>query len=90
MSGDRGTLPPFASLKSRVRGDPTMDWTALGDETVDLLRRYLMIDTTNPPGYEIAGAKFLAEILGRSFSRRQFPRTTSMRKIASEVTPRQE
>lgn len=42
-----------------------MDWTALGDETVDLLRRYLMIDTTNPPGNEIAGAKFLAEILER-------------------------
>ena len=32
-----------------------IDWAALGDETVDLLRRYLMIDTTNPPGNEIAG-----------------------------------
>ncbi len=42
-----------------------MDWTALGEETVDILRRYLMIDTTNPPGNEIAGAKFLAEILER-------------------------
>lgn len=42
-----------------------MDWTRLGDETVDLLRRYLMIDTTNPPGNEIAGARFLAEILDR-------------------------
>jgi acetylornithine deacetylase/succinyl-diaminopimelate desuccinylase-like protein len=42
-----------------------MDWAALGDETVDLLRRYLMIDTTNPPGNEIAGTRFLAEILER-------------------------
>jgi acetylornithine deacetylase/succinyl-diaminopimelate desuccinylase-like protein len=42
-----------------------MDWAALGDETVDLLRRYLMIDTTNPPGNEIAGARFLADVLAR-------------------------
>jgi len=42
-----------------------MDWAALGDETIDLLRRYLMIDTTNPPGNEIAGTRFLAEVLQR-------------------------
>ncbi len=42
-----------------------IDWTALGDETVDLLRRYLMIDTTNPPGNETAGVRFLAEVLAR-------------------------
>src|SRR6058998_1821295 len=42
-----------------------IDWAALGDETVDLLRRYLMIDTTNPPGNEIAGVRFLAEVLSR-------------------------
>jgi acetylornithine deacetylase/succinyl-diaminopimelate desuccinylase-like protein len=42
-----------------------IDWVALGDETVDLLRRYLMIDTTNPPGNEIAGVRFLADVLAR-------------------------
>src|SRR5437667_3902017 len=42
-----------------------IDWTALGEEAVDLLRRYLMIDTTNPPGNEIEGAKFLAAVLER-------------------------
>ena len=42
-----------------------MDWSGLGDETVDLLRHYLTIDTTNPPGNETAGARFLAEALGR-------------------------
>jgi acetylornithine deacetylase/succinyl-diaminopimelate desuccinylase-like protein len=41
----------------------SIDWNALGDETVELLRRYLMIDTTNPPGNETAGARFLAEVL---------------------------
>jgi acetylornithine deacetylase/succinyl-diaminopimelate desuccinylase-like protein len=41
-----------------------MDWKALGEETVDVLRRYLMVDTTNPPGNEIEGARFLARLLG--------------------------
>ena len=42
-----------------------IDWSALGDETVELMRRYLMIDTTNPPGNEAAGAAFLADVLKR-------------------------
>src|ERR1700675_951450 len=42
-----------------------MDWQALGRETVDLLRRYLMLDTTNPPGNETVGARFLEEVLAR-------------------------
>src|SRR4029450_13448568 len=46
-------------------GEPMTDWAALGDETVHLLRRYLQIDTTNPPGNEVAGARFLAEVLTR-------------------------
>ncbi len=41
------------------------NWAALGEEAVDLLRRYLMIDTTNPPGNEIAGARFLEDVLAR-------------------------
>jgi acetylornithine deacetylase/succinyl-diaminopimelate desuccinylase-like protein len=40
-----------------------IDWVALGDETVEVLRRYLMVDTTNPPGNEVRGTQFLAEIL---------------------------
>jgi acetylornithine deacetylase/succinyl-diaminopimelate desuccinylase-like protein len=40
-----------------------IDWRALGEETVELLRRYLAIDTTNPPGNEADGARFLAEML---------------------------
>jgi acetylornithine deacetylase/succinyl-diaminopimelate desuccinylase-like protein len=42
-----------------------IDWASLGDETIDLLRRYLAIDTTNPPGNEIAGTRFLADVLAR-------------------------
>jgi acetylornithine deacetylase/succinyl-diaminopimelate desuccinylase-like protein len=42
-----------------------IDWPRLGDETVDLLRRYLMLDTTNPPGNETVGARFLEHVLRR-------------------------
>jgi acetylornithine deacetylase/succinyl-diaminopimelate desuccinylase-like protein len=42
-----------------------MDWAALGAEAVELLRAYLRIDTTNPPGAEAAGARFLADVLAR-------------------------
>ena len=39
------------------------DWVALGEEAIELLRRYLTIDTTNPPGNESAGVEFLAAFL---------------------------
>src|ERR671922_173248 len=42
-----------------------IDWHTLGDEAVDLLCAYLRIDTTNPPGNEIAGVRFLADVLAR-------------------------
>ena len=42
-----------------------IDWTALGREAVDLLRAYLRIDTTNPPGNEIGGTRFLEDVLRR-------------------------
>jgi acetylornithine deacetylase/succinyl-diaminopimelate desuccinylase-like protein len=40
-----------------------MDWGKIGDETVELLRGYLRVNTTNPPGNETAGARFLAQVL---------------------------
>jgi len=39
------------------------DWKALGDEATALLSQYLRINTTNPPGNEIAAARWLAEVL---------------------------
>jgi acetylornithine deacetylase/succinyl-diaminopimelate desuccinylase-like protein len=42
-----------------------MNWEVLGEETIDLLRRYLMLDTTNPPGNESVGARFLEDVLRR-------------------------
>jgi acetylornithine deacetylase/succinyl-diaminopimelate desuccinylase-like protein len=42
-----------------------IDWTAIRDEAVRLLRELLRIDTTNPPGNEHAAAEFLAALLVR-------------------------
>ena len=41
------------------------DWKALGDEATALLSQYLRINTTNPPGNEIAAARWLADVLRR-------------------------
>src|SRR5438477_9518547 len=32
---------------------------------IALLQRYVRIDTSNPPGRELAGARFLADLLGK-------------------------
>jgi hypothetical protein len=42
-----------------------VDWQTLTDESVRVLGHYLKINTTNPPGNELAGARFLKEILER-------------------------
>ena len=38
------------------------DIVALGDEAVEWLQDYIRVNTVNPPGNEIAGAEFLAQI----------------------------
>jgi acetylornithine deacetylase/succinyl-diaminopimelate desuccinylase-like protein len=40
-----------------------IDWQAAGEEATQLLRRYVQIDTTNPPGNERPAAEFLATAL---------------------------
>lgn len=40
-----------------------LDWPALDAEALDLFRRYLRINTTNPPGNELEAARFLAAFL---------------------------
>ena len=40
-----------------------VDWDAVAREAVDLLRRYIRIDTTNPPGNEHLAADFLQAVL---------------------------
>ena len=42
---------------------PTIDWDAYTDEAVDLLCRFIRVDTSNPPGRERAACTFLGAIL---------------------------
>lgn len=44
---------------------PRLDLAALAEEATEWLAGLIRIDTTNPPGNELAAAKFLAEILER-------------------------
>ncbi len=40
-----------------------MDWPKIGEESVELMQGYLRVNTTNPPGRETAGTRFLAGVL---------------------------
>ncbi|HWO73606.1 MAG TPA: M20/M25/M40 family metallo-hydrolase [Dehalococcoidia bacterium] len=42
---------------------PEVDWDAIAAEAVDLLSRYVRVDTRNPPGNEALACEFLAQIL---------------------------
>lgn len=46
-------------------GEPALDWRALESESIQLLSRYIQIDTTNPPGNETKAAQFFKEIFDR-------------------------
>jgi acetylornithine deacetylase/succinyl-diaminopimelate desuccinylase-like protein len=52
-------------MPGRVMAQQPIDWQALTDESVRILADYLKINTTNPPGNELAGALFLKEVLER-------------------------
>ena len=42
-----------------------VDWNALRDETARVLAEYTRINTTNPPGNELAAARWLQQLLAR-------------------------
>jgi acetylornithine deacetylase/succinyl-diaminopimelate desuccinylase-like protein len=45
----------------RAQALKPIDWDALTAEASDMLSKYVQIDTTNPPGNELAAARFLRE-----------------------------
>jgi acetylornithine deacetylase/succinyl-diaminopimelate desuccinylase-like protein len=59
VSSMAGAAPATAG-PAQAAAEPSDPW---GDLAVGLLRRYLRVDTTNPPGNEIESARFLASIL---------------------------
>lgn len=54
----------LAASKLPAQAKP-VDWTALARESETILSDYLRVNTTNPPGNEILGARFLKAILDR-------------------------
>src|SRR6267378_1616893 len=50
---------------SALKAQKPVDWNAVRDEAVRTLSDYLKVNTTNPPGNELAAAKFLKTILDR-------------------------
>jgi hypothetical protein len=46
-----------------------IDWAAIDREAVTLLRDYLRVNSTNPPGNEYAAAQFLRDFWRRRGSR---------------------
>jgi acetylornithine deacetylase/succinyl-diaminopimelate desuccinylase-like protein len=55
-------LVAAAPLQPQTR---TVDWDAVSREATSILSDYVRINTTNPPGNELAGARFLKAILDR-------------------------
>ncbi|MDB4886514.1 MAG: hypothetical protein JWN79_1952 [Gemmatimonadetes bacterium] len=52
-----------ASLVAQAAVPRPIDWPAMQDEAVEALRQYLRINTSNPPGNELAAARFLKAFL---------------------------
>src|SRR6185312_8017337 len=44
---------------------PSIDYDKLRDETAQRLAEYIRINTSNPPGNELATARWLKEVLAR-------------------------
>jgi len=65
-------VPLFVALASALHAQSSapaparpVDWPAIQREGVTLLREYVRINTTNPPGNELAAARFLRDFLAK-------------------------
>src|SRR2546423_15609530 len=67
----------FAGARLSGQSAP-VDWTALARESQVTLADYLRVNTTNPPGNEILGARFLKAILDREGIEAQILDTTEL------------
>jgi acetylornithine deacetylase/succinyl-diaminopimelate desuccinylase-like protein len=59
----------------------TIDWVAVEIEAIDILRRYLRVDTRNPPGNEAPAARFLGALLEAEGVRCDYLETAPGREI---------
>lgn len=58
-------LPVGLSAQTRPNQIRPIDWDSLAAETIRTLSGYLRVNTTNPPGNELAAARFLKNVLDR-------------------------
>jgi acetylornithine deacetylase/succinyl-diaminopimelate desuccinylase-like protein len=58
-------MPLSARVNAAQNSSAAIDWPMYQDMAVDLMRQYLRVDTSNPPGHEILAAKFFKEIFDR-------------------------
>ena len=59
-------LPVALGAQSRTPAPVRpIDWPAIEREGVSLLREYLRVNSTNPPGNELTAARFLRDFLGK-------------------------
>ena len=56
--------PPAAPISSTAVTD-RIDWDDAGEEAAQILATYIQADTINPPGNELSGALYLAELLDK-------------------------
>ncbi|HXJ30322.1 MAG TPA: hypothetical protein VNG35_06765 [Gemmatimonadales bacterium] len=56
----------------------TIEWDSLGAEAVRNLSAYLAVNTANPPGNELAAARFLQQLLAKDGIEAQILDTTEL------------
>ena len=72
QSRKRLTLPVlavvlvFAIFANAQNGQPKIDWPHYQDMAVDLMQKYLRINTSNPPGNEIEAARWFKSIFDQN------------------------
>ncbi|HEX2716147.1 MAG TPA: M20/M25/M40 family metallo-hydrolase [Gemmatimonadaceae bacterium] len=74
------SAPTLAAQAAGPEPVRPVNWNAIQDETVRLMQEYLRINTTNPPGNELAGALWLKGVLEREGFEVQILDTTELGK----------
>lgn len=71
-------IASFLFAPTTLPAQRPLDWDSLARESQAVLSAYLRVNTTNPPGNEILGARFLKSILDREGIESQILDTTEL------------
>lgn len=69
---------PLLAQQPSATSPTDVDWNAVRDETVDMMRQYFRINTTNPPGNELQTALWLKKVLEKEGFETQILDTVSL------------